>query len=335
MKKAFIAIALIIAAVASIFLVLVPHSDTEHIMTSIPRAFGSFQLTATDTIRFPGYVSQMNISDGKVYAFDQTRGALFRYDPASRRLDTFLHTRPYFSEIPTSIDVDAASACFFLANRKMIYIFKAGQQADSMDVHAHPFLKACRYQTEQHFLIQHYDTATGVVHLEKIDYHQPEQAQKLFSFPRFDDRGIMADGGFSRNASTGKYYFTPLHNAGIIELDPATHTTSTITTIDKTPPRNTVVRVGKAYSISSKSAFINLSAAADGHYLYVLSAALSKDSETGGPVLDVYRLPGGAYAGSMRVPPYEKKGLLHIDAADHTLYISHENDILIYNIRTP
>lgn len=335
MKKVITGILLVLAAVGGIFMVLVPHSEQEIIKTATPRHFRQLSAHATDTVSFPKGTNLLNVFKGNIYAYCRSESILYLADTAGGDHIPLLKGEGHFDEIPASIDVDSSGIWIYANNRKAIFHWLENrQQPDSINTSAHGLKRGMRL-TDSLFIIHHFNETKGVAALECYNYRTGTLEREVHRFPKFNDHGMVSDGQLVRSPGNGIVYFYQHHNADIISWDPATGKAFTFQSIDSTRPFNSIIQHGESYSISSKSAFINVGGAADDRYVYILSMAVSDDSLTIGSYIDLYRATDGQYAGSLRIPPFNNQTVRLIQVENGKLYAGFRNNVLIYQLQLP
>lgn len=325
---------MVFAAVACVFMILIPRSDHESIATAIPRQYTRCSASPIDTIAVPGGIHAFCVFNNELYTWNQGDGTLYRTGPSTTGIP-FAKARPYFGEIPTSIQVDSSGAWLYTGNQQTIFHFNGSNPLpDSISTKSPRLFRGTRLQNGQYF-IQHYNKKTKQSELRLVNYPDATQSITLHRFPQFDDAGLVADGHIVRSPGNSHIIFAQTHNADMICWDPATGKTSTFQTIDRTPPINTIIRHQNGHSISSKTMFINNSGATDGKYFYMLSSAVSGTETFNGPEVDVYRLPGGEYTGSLRLPLLNRRSAHHIQVENGKLYAAYDNQCIIFQLNLP
>lgn len=334
MKKVIIGISVVIAAVGCIFMVLVPQSDQEAVKTARPRQFGKFSAYATDTVPFPNGCNLLNVFNGNIYAYSRSESILYRADTLGGHPVPVTHGAHHYAEIPGSIDVDSSGIWIYTINRKAIFHWQENKPSpDSLDISKHAINRGTRL-TDSLFLIYRFHEAKGIAVLECYNYRTGTLEREIHRFPKFDDHGMVSDGQLVRSPD-GMVYFYQHHNADIICWNPQTGKTFTFQSIDGVRPFNSIIHQNGSYSISSKSAFINVGGAADERYVYILSRADSDNAVTIGSHIDIYEAADGRYAGSVRIPPFDNQIVRHIQVEHGKLYAGFRNNVLIYQLQLP
>lgn len=335
MKKLLSGIIFLCLVVTGLFIALISRSDRPaRAHTAVARQYTRITATPADTFQISGLVHLLANSGNQLYALDQKARVIFRIDPHSGSSNIVARHGQYFPEIPASLHVDSSGIYCFAANQKMIFRFPLqGGAADSLSGAKLPFSRGARLSDSSVF-IHHYDTINRKAHFMLADYrHGGQLVSHLYDFPHEDDGGLASDGQALTAGNQLPVIYFQHHNSIVYVWD--TTGFRTFQTIDSTPAINNIIRGDNSWSISSKTQFINLDGATDGRYFFVLSNAVSHNQPTSAPEIDIYRIPDGAYSGSLRLPPHEKSGVRHITVANGHLYASHQHHIIAYQLNMP
>ncbi|GAA0540461.1 hypothetical protein [Chitinophaga japonensis] len=337
MKKNLLILSALLLAVVLLMLILVKRADPDRVVAPFNRTYSLFDLQPLDTVPFPGRVSIMRATNGTVYGYVYKRAAIYSYDMARRRLDTFFNNSQLPVDMLCGFDVDTATSYLFDAAGNRVILYNPGTGAlDSIRCARKCFIRAVPDMSGAAFITQCFDTVTQRCNLRLASFDgRPDST--LYAFTRFEDGGLSADGFFTAHAASGVYYYIPFYNSEIIRYDQRHDSLSRLVTIDRTPPANVAVPTGKFYSLSGKAVFVNSTATADERYLYVLSYALSEDARAEnyrGPSLDIYQAATGRYAGSIRLPGYKGLPVLQLAKCSDTLIAAYDKNILLFKLRT-
>ncbi|WP_341838184.1 hypothetical protein WJU16_10050 [Chitinophaga pollutisoli] len=337
MKKLLSGFIFLILAATGLFFALISRSDKPgSTRTAVPRIYEGLSATPACTLHTAGGIHVLAAYDGKVYHLDQKAGVLHRTDMPSGRTDTACIPGKYFAEIPASLQVDSTGIYVYPANQQKIYIFPHnGGAPDSVSARSLNYSRGARLPDGSYY-IHRYDASSKKSSLRQVDYqHTGADTKLLYEFPHTDDGGLASDGQLILAAGEWPVIYLQNHNADVVVCG-QDGGYQIFQTIDRTPAENSVVKAPDgSWSISSKMLFVNMDAASDGKFLYVLSRAVSHHQPTTAPEVDLYRLPGGEYAGSFRLPAMEKSGVRHIAVGDGLLYASYQHHIVAYQLQFP
>jgi hypothetical protein len=330
MKKNIIILSILIAGAVGFMFVLVRKSDTEMLVLDAPRRYGSIDAKPMDTIRFPGTLTVIKADGNFLYAYVHSERALYRWNLATRVMDTIVHTGGLFAGTLSGADIDLATGTFYFlnANSNRAYSCRSGDlQKDSVSFGALHMANGDKCFNSDAFFLRCTDDATSLTSLKKGD-------STLYDLTHFADGGISADGFFVKDASSKKHYYVPFYNAEVIQFDEGSNKVSKIVTIDKTKPSNSVVPTSNGYTISSKSRAINLAADADSADLYVLSLSSAPGKhELPGTMIDMYSTSTGQYERSLQVPYFEGHPMALLARSGYGLFAAFDNSVLSYKIR--
>ncbi|WP_109694517.1 hypothetical protein [Chitinophaga deserti] len=335
MKKLLSGIILLCVVVTGLFVMLISGSDKPaHARTAVNRIYKLITATPADTQSIAGETHHLATFEGITYAFDQKAGALFRITPQEGSRQIISNLRNHFQDMPASLQIDSSGIYFFSPNQKKVFRYSLdGGQPDLLPTGQLPYTRAARLADSLYF-IHMYDTATQKAHFKLADFRNGGRLiSNLYDFPHTDDGGLASDGQITTAGNQLPAAFLQYHNSEVLLWD--TSGFRTFQTIDRTPATNTIIKSGNSWSISSKTIFINLEAAIDSQYLYVLSNAASGNEATITPEIDVYNLASGAYSGSLKLPPYGGAQVRHIAVDNGILYTSHKQHIIAYKLNYP
>ncbi|RPD39231.1 hypothetical protein [Chitinophaga barathri] len=335
MKKLLPGILFICVAVTGLFIVLVSSSDKPGITrTAVNRDYNRVTASPADTLQMPGEIHLLAAYGSIVYALDRRAGILYQTSPHKTAPGIVARPGLYFTEMPASLQADSTGIYCFAANKKKIFRFPLnGGPPDSLSAAALPFSRCARLPDGTVFT-HLYDSAARKARFVLADYRNGGNIiSHLHDLPHTDDGGLASD-GIALPAMAGRQIlYVQYHNSDVYRWQPpGLHT---FQTIDRTPAENTIIKGDNTWSISSKTQFINIDAATEGDYLYVLSLAVSHNLPTAAPEVDIYHLPGGEYTGSLRLPSFKKSGVRHIAVANGILYAAHSQHIIAYQLSLP
>lgn len=337
MKKLLTGCIFLILAATGLFFALISRSDKPGgTRTAVPRVYHGLSATPADTLHTAGGIHILAVYDEHLYHLDQKAGVLHRTHLPSGRSDTACMPGRYFAEIPASLQIDSSGIYLYPANQQTIYRFPHhGGSPDSLPARSPNYSRGARLP-DGSYLIHRYDALSKKSSLQQVDYRQNGAPNKLlYEFPHTDDGGLASDGQLIPAGSGWPVIYLQNHNADVVVCTPDGGY-RIFQTIDRTPAENSVVKAPDgSWSISSKMLFVNMDAATDGKFLYVLSRAVSHDQPTTAPEVDLYRLPSGGYAGSLRLPTVGKSGVRHIALGNGCLYASYQQHIVAYQLQLP
>jgi outer membrane protein assembly factor BamB len=338
MKKNLLILAALFCSAILIMYVLVKGAEPDRIHANFTRDYHKYKLLPIDTVLFPGRVSIMKTDQGNIYGYVYNQNSIFRYNPSTHKIDTFLAKKNLPINIVTRLETDTTSHTFYIfddTGNKAITYQPGKNKIDSILFQKNTKVFSGSSLQNTSFLSSGYDTTKKILALKLRNFSSPGKDSVLHQFPFFEDGGLSADGFFIRNTSSHDHFYIPFYNGQIIKYDDQLNKTSVFHTIDKTKANNITVKTGKIYMRSSKSIVINSTATADAGHLYILSYVLTEEAATSGyrgPVIDVYNTKTGNYEGSFRLPGFENRPVIQLARYADKLVAAYENNILIFKL---